>query len=86
MMYETKDSPTNQIFYRDEKTGYWTIGTLQEDGTYAGVLGGMVRDTVPWEAYYNGIRSVICNVINQYLKECEEQGVEPETPEDWKGF
>lgn len=85
-MSETEGVPTNQIYFRDEKTGYWTIGVRQEDGSYCGVLGGMTRDTVPWSGYYNGIRIVVCNTINQYLKECEEQGIEPETPQEWEGF
>jgi len=85
-MFETESKQSNLIYFKDDHTGYWTIGHLQDDGSYAGELGGMIRDTVPWCSYYNGLRSVICNVINQYIKECEENGVEPEAPVEWEGF
>jgi len=80
-MFETEDRHPTAVYYFHQPTGYWTMGFRQEDGMYAGELGGMTRDTVTWQAYHNGVESIVINTINQYLRECEEQGVEPEVPE-----
>jgi hypothetical protein len=79
-MLEIDDRP--RVYYYSDKYDYYTIGRLQDSGTYTGELLELVNSTVTWEAPDKAsIGDCVDKVIEQYLKECEEQGINPEMPE-----
>jgi len=85
-MFETASERPDLVYFFTASSDYWSIAYKQEDGTYCGKLEGLMRDTVEWKAEYLGIETAIQNAIDSYLIECEEQGVMPDTPVEWKEF